>query len=228
MADWVPGYIREQQNRQDRERDRREMLRPVGPPTGNGNGGGCITFPLGILGIVLAGVAIIAVYFFNTIDDDEQAPAPAVTGRLTVVAPDTLQGRPLNTDSQFDEARNLVQTRLASIGGAKQTFSRVYGTSNDDLIYVGGGVGTFKNFAAQADADLSAVEDGHAQQVRSVDPGPFGGAAKCGEYTWSGVRIGVCAWVDRGTIGELAFDNSDAAKAAKLLVAARGELEQQY
>ncbi|SNY65004.1 hypothetical protein [Paractinoplanes atraurantiacus] len=221
--DWMHWARLEQHTREQREQNQREMLRPVGSP-GQGPGGRWISFPGGIVGVALACLVIVVVFGGRQLFSDNSAPTPA--GTLAVVAPATLQGRPLNTDSQFDHGNNLTETRLSGIGGTTSVFSRVYGTSNDDLIIVGAAVGTYTDFSRTVDYVVDAVEGHGLGAYHSVDPGRFGGSAKCGGYIASGMNLGVCVWVDRGTVGEIVFYNSDAAQAGKALAATRGELEQ--
>ncbi|MFG1991832.1 hypothetical protein ACGFJ7_17835 [Actinoplanes sp. NPDC048988] len=150
----------------------------------------------------------------------------ATAGMLAVGEPAMLQGRPQYNDPGLDEGRKLVQTRLASVPGTSHSFSRVYGTSNDDAIYVGGANGSYNDFPSRLNDVFTVVEDGKVRDIWAVDPGPLGGAAACGNLSAFGIDAGVCAWVDRGTIGELVFYHSDADRAARLLPATRAELEQ--
>lgn len=62
--------------------------------------------------------------------------------------------------------------------------------------------------------------------AKSVEPGPLGGVAKCGDANAEGTTMGVCAWADRGSLAVMViyFKTGDQAKAE--LVKIRGEVEQ--
>lgn len=224
QPEWMSDVMREQHTRQQHEQLRQERLRGFWTPPSKEGAGNLISFPGGIIGVILVAAAMVVIGGFYLKDDPEPPPVPA--GQLALVTPETLQGRPLNGDSQFDKGRELVRTQLATVGGTDKAYSLVYGTSNDDLIYVGVAKGSYTNVDYGVDVVIRAVEaDRPIRDYHPVDPGPLGGSAKCGTFTAYGINVGVCAWVDSGTIGELAFYNTDGGKAGRMLAAARGELE---
>jgi hypothetical protein len=62
--------------------------------------------------------------------------------------------------------------------------------------------------------------------IQSVEPGPLGGEAKCGDSSSEGISLGVCSWADFGSIGMVVIYNSSGAQAAGEFTEIRGAIEQ--
>ncbi|MEU8301346.1 hypothetical protein AB0C04_29170 [Micromonospora sp. NPDC048909] len=63
--------------------------------------------------------------------------------------------------------------------------------------------GTVSNPDATLDgafSGLTAITD-----IAPIEPGPLGGVTRCGTGQDKGVRVNVCAWADRHTVGMVTF-----------------------
>jgi hypothetical protein len=213
-ADWINSELR----RQDRAKWDREMR------ASSQSAGGCVIVPLALLPFLVGGFVVLVLvvrFAFGHSDFQEQMDA----GHLAIVEPATLLGRDRNSDSTFDRGNAQRKADLTKILGSASTISAAYGASNDDAIILAASQGVFMKSADRIDGMLDIPVGGEVTDVRSVDPGPFGGVAKCGTRTTHHVAVGICAWIDGGTAGAIAVYRSDAEQAGKLLAKARGEVE---
>ncbi|MEV4152764.1 hypothetical protein AB0J48_07090 [Nocardia salmonicida] len=162
--------------------------------------------------IVMVGVVLFASAACSAADAEPEPMAP-----ISVVVPDSLGGRekivrPPNDRDRTDEAaeharfRNLVPT-------ANSVVSALYrkGTSPSGLVLIAATVAIEENMEVALDRLLLGTPtdgtDG-LEDVRSVDPGPVGGLAKCGAKNTprQGKHpIAVCAWADRGSMGTITW-----------------------
>ena len=62
--------------------------------------------------------------------------------------------------------------------------------------------------------------------IKTVDAGPLGGSAKCADGGFEDVKVGYCAWADRGSVGIVVLYFSTGDKAAAELVQIRSEVRQ--
>ena len=212
-ADWINDQLR----RQDRAKWDRDMRASSGS-------GGCLIVPLAILPFLIGGfvVLVIIVHFaFGKSDFQKQMDAQ----HLTVVQPNSLQGRALNTNRAYQQGTAKRASDMTQTMGAASMVSAVYGSSTKDFIILAASQGGFMKSANRIDRLLGVPIGGDVTDVRSVDPGPFGGVAKCGAESIRDIPVGICAWIDDGTAGAIAISRADVEQAAEILVAARGEIE---
>lgn len=62
--------------------------------------------------------------------------------------------------------------------------------------------------------------------MASVEPGPLGGEARCGDGKAEGLALGVCVWADRGSEGMVVMYFKSAEQAKAEFVTIRGQVEQ--
>lgn len=212
-ADWINDQLR----RQDRAKWDRDMRASSGS-------GGCLIIPLAVLPFLCGGFVLLVLFVhsaFGQSDFQKQMDAQ----HLTVVQPKTLQGRALNTDDAYRESNAKRADDMTEAMGSGSVLGAVYGSSNKDFIVLAAAQGGFMKSANRIDRLLGVPIGGTVTDVRSVDPGPFGGVAKCGTESLRNTSVGICAWIDDGTAGAIAVSGSDGKRAAQLLIAARGEVE---
>ncbi len=185
-----------------------------------------------ILLIVLAAVLVLclggAAIFAFAIKDEVKETVDAA--KIRVVEPATLGGRPKVTDPNLQSASRALEAELnKSLPGATSAVGAFYGDpAKQDLVMVAAASGRNTDPAKTLDdtiagARKSAVEIG---EMSSVDPGPLGGEAKCGDAEANRVPIGFCIWSDKGSVGMILIYFKTGAEAQKELVTMRGQIEQ--
>ncbi|MEU8085428.1 hypothetical protein AB0B57_17625 [Micromonospora sp. NPDC049101] len=194
------------------------------PPAKKSNVGKIVLIVLASLLVLCLGGAAIAWF---TLKDDVGDAVEAANTR--VVAPDTLAGRPKNTNPELLTAAEMMVTDLKST--AQNETSAVGGFYGDpakqDLLMMVAASGIW----ADPDKELNDAETGFKTELSltgmaPVEPGPLGGKARCGAGTTNGVPLGVCIWADRGSVGAVVmyFKSADQAKAEFTTI--RGQIEQ--
>ena len=73
------------------------------------------------------------------------------------------------------------------------------------------------------DLGTSGVEVG---EMKTVDAGPLGGQAKCGDAKAAEVPLGLCVWSDQGSVGVIGMYFKTGAQAQAEFVTMRGQIEQ--
>ncbi|MFI5910294.1 hypothetical protein [Dactylosporangium sp. NPDC051541] len=212
-AYWINDQMRDRE-RAKRERDMRAS-----------SAGGCIIIPLAALPFLCGGFVLLVIIVhsaFGKSDFQRQMDAQ----HLTVVQPNSLQGRALNTNSAYQQGNAKRASDLTDAMGAASMVAAVYGSSSKDFIILAASQGGFMKSADRIDRLLSVPIGGTVTDIRSADPGPFGGVAKCGTVSVRDIPVGICAWIDDGTAGAIAIYGADVKQAAKILIAARAEVEQ--
>ena len=58
-----------------------------------------------------------------------------------------------------------------------------------------------------------------------VSTGSFGGTAKCGNATASGVKLAMCAWADNGSVGSIMWYFKTASQVKSQFPALRAQIE---
>jgi hypothetical protein len=187
---------------------------------------------LKIILIVLAVLALlcvggITVAFFAVKDK----VSDVVDGsKVSLVEPATLGGRAKSTDPALAPAVTELKNALSSAQGTTQTVGGLYGDpAKQDIVMVAAAKAPVLDPPKELDkaiADMSSGGGGLAvTDVVTVDAGPLGGNAKCGNSETSGVKLAVCAWADNGSVGVIAvfFKTVDDVKAD--FVSMRGEIE---
>lgn len=192
---------------------------PPAPPK-KSNVGKIILIILAVLVVLCAGGAA-AVYFL--LKDDV-----ATATNTRVVAPETLAGRPKITQPELQAAITAMEAELkTSLPTATSTASGFYGDlAAQDLVMIVAASGAVID--PQGEVEDAMTSSGLAtSNVTTIDPGPLGGEARCGDGDQDGVQVGVCAWADGGSVGMIVMFFKTGAQVANEFVTIRGQIEQQ-
>ncbi|MBQ1028030.1 hypothetical protein [Micromonospora sp. C95] len=197
---------------------------PVGPPKKKSRVGLIVLIVLAVL-LVLCGGGGAAVWF--AVKDDVSEAVDATRTRM--VAPDTLAGRPKNTDPELQQAADdMVSEIRSTVSNETSAVGAFYGDpAADDLVMIAGASGLMSDPKQELDAAVQGLSaDLDLSNMTSVDPGPLGGEASCGDGLTEGVPLGVCTWADRGSVGLIVMFFSSRADAQAEFVTIRGQVEQ--
>lgn len=149
--------------------------------------------------------------------------------RTRVVAPDTLAGRPKITDPELQQAADdmvrEIQTTVQNETGAVGAF---YGDpADEDLVMIVGVSGLMSDPKQELDEAVAGLSTQLAvTNMTSVDPGPLGGEARCGDGSSENLPLGICVWADRGSVGIFIVFFSSRADAQAEFVTIRGQIQQ--
>jgi hypothetical protein len=128
--------------------------------------------------------------------------------KISVVEPATLGGRPKLTDPQFASAIAGLKSELSKAPNTTSTVGALYGDpAKQDLVMIAGASAPLVDPEKQLDDTLQGASNGGLTltDTATVDAGPLGGTAKCGNGRTSGIDLAVCAWADNGSVGMIAF-----------------------
>jgi hypothetical protein len=196
----------------------------VPPPPKKSKAGKIILIVLAVV-LVLCGGGVAIAYF--AVKDEVTGAVAAAQTRL--VTPDTLAGRPRNNDPALQTlADTMVTTMKGSQPGATSTIGAFYGDPGKrDLLMIAGASALVTDPAKELDVAITDLGEGDLKitNVASVEPGPLGGVAKCGDVNAEGVPLGVCVWADHGSVGVIALYFKTGAQAQAEFVQIRGEVE---
>ena len=148
---------------------------------------------------------------------------------IRVVAPETLNNRAQTTDASLKQAAEQAATELKSKApSATSVVSAFYGSPDKQDLAL---LVALSSINANPQSELDAAIDGingslKLTDVHTIDAGPLGGVAKCGDATSSGVKLGVCAWADRGSVGTFYSYFASAADTEKEFGKVREAVEQ--
>ncbi|MEH0936510.1 hypothetical protein [Micromonospora psammae] len=168
-----------------------------------------------------------AAVFFLVKDEVKEAVDAQDT---RVSAPETLAGRPKVTDPNLQDVAEQLESELnRTIPDATSTAGAFYGNpAKRDLVMVAAASGlnpdptrTLNDFLAGA--RTSDVEIG---AMKTVDAGPLGGVARCGDAKAAKVPLGVCVWSDKGSLGMIMIYFKNGADAQAEFATMRGQIEQ--
>jgi len=124
-------------------------------------------------------------------------------------APDTIGDRDKNLGEEFKKSASDDVAAVGASPGIIDIQAAYYGTDrNKDLIYAIVMMSSNPSTADILDELITASFSGGGAEVlssESVDAGPLGGWAKCGEYRAGGMSQVFCAWADGGSRGLVAF-----------------------
>lgn len=147
----------------------------------------------------------------------------------TLSAPDSVAGLQKLTDPQFQQLSDEMTTSLKSSIKASSAIGAFYAPNGDKThaVLVAGATTLILNpgtqlkgaFDGLASSDLTVTGTG------SVDAGPMGGTAECGQAETSGIPIGVCAWADHGSVGMVIAFSHTPAETADLMRTIRPQVE---
>ncbi|SBT53668.1 hypothetical protein [Micromonospora auratinigra] len=183
-----------------------------------------------ILLIVLAVVVVLcvgggAVAYFAT--KDKVAEVVDAT-KTHVQAPATLAGRPKVTEPKLQAAAEQMKTQIkGDVPDAKETVGAFYGDpTKGDLVMIVGVSGLIADPKKELDDATKGIgSEMGVTTFRTVEAGPLGGDAKCGDGQTEGVKVGVCTWADKGSLGMILIYDKASAELEKQFVAMRGEIE---
>ncbi|MEV4478547.1 hypothetical protein [Micromonospora coxensis] len=195
------------------------------PQKKKSNVGKIVLISLAVVLVLCLGGAAIA---FFAVKDEVKEGVEAINTR--VVAPDTLAGRAKSTDPALTEGAKELEAQLnKSLPDATSTAGAFYGTpAKKDLVMIAAASG----LNADPEKTLEDTITGAAQsdvkiaQMKTVDAGPLGGVAKCGDAKAANVPLGVCVWSDRGSLGMIIVYFKSGQEAAAELPAMRAAIEQ--
>jgi hypothetical protein len=178
-----------------------------------------LIIPIAVL--VLAGLGVAA--YVWTADKIQAA-------RTRVEAPTTLAGRPKITEAQLVAMVDQLAAQVKrGMPNATSTAVGLYGEPAElDVVVLAAVAGPVADPAKQLDQTFEGVRTAglSASGITSVDPGPLGGEARCGNVSAGPVSVVLCAWADPGSLGLVGYyfeQNVD--EVAAEFVRARGEVE---
>ncbi|KAB1906062.1 hypothetical protein [Micromonospora sp. AMSO31t] len=183
-----------------------------------------------ILLIVLAVVLVlcvgggVAVWF--AAKDEVGEVVQATKTRL--VEPTTLAGRPKVSEPDLQTAATQMKSEIAKdVPNATSTVGAFYGDpAKKDLVMIAGASGVIADPQKEmADAVTEITPELGAKEFKTVDAGPLGGDAKCGDGKAQDVPVAVCLWADKGSLGMVVVYFKSAAEIQQEFVTMRGEIE---
>lgn len=131
---------------------------------------------------------------------------PGTGGAITVVAPDTLGGRPrIGDEGSGDAGSDGGMADDSGVPGVTATAKGIYGNAaTQDIVIVTAVAST----SGTPESRLSQFISGVSQELdvdnfTEADAGPLGGLARCGDGKLNGVPVAVCVWSDAGSAGAL-------------------------
>jgi hypothetical protein len=201
----------------------------AGPATGFGPPPKKKSSALKIVLIVVAAIVVLCLggITWAVLSNKDEISNAVNSASITVVEPPTLAGRPKVTDPQFADAMASMKDAMASVPGARESIAGMYGDPKRDSVRVAASSGTNIKPENTLNDLFGALGTGGLTlpDLSSVDPGPLGGAAKCGSTKSSGVTVAVCAWADAGSTGLVYAYFKDVSKLKKEFVQIRGQIE---
>ncbi|MFU8850666.1 hypothetical protein ACNAW0_06740 [Micromonospora sp. SL1-18] len=197
---------------------------PAGPPPKKKSSVGKILLIILAVVVVLCVGGGTAIYFATK--DTVKEVVGATKTRL--VEPETLGGRPKVDEPELKSAADEMKTVLKdSVPGSTSVIGGIYGDpTKQDLVMVAGVSGLLADPKKELDdASNGMGSELGVKEFKTVDAGPLGGEAKCGDGDAGGVPVGVCVWADRGSLGMVIIYFKSAAELQPQFVAIRGEVE---
>ncbi|MFG2055127.1 hypothetical protein ACGFI9_13940 [Micromonospora sp. NPDC048930] len=196
---------------------------PAEPPKKKSSVGKILLIVLAVVVLLCVGGGT-AVYFAtkDTVKDVVDAT------KTRVEAPATLGGKPKVDDPKLAGAAEQMKTQIKSdVPDATSTVGAFYGDpAKGDLLMIAGASGLIADPKKElADATKGLSADMGVANFKPVEPGPLGGEAECGDGETEGVKVGVCVWADRGSLGMILIYDKPAAELEKQFVTMRGQIE---
>ncbi|WP_319461014.1 hypothetical protein [Micromonospora sp. RTP1Z1] len=197
---------------------------PAGPPPKKSNVGRILLITLAVVVVLCLGGA--AVLFFaakGPVGDVVEAT------KTRMVAPATLAGRPKVTDPKLTSAAEDMSSEMKkNVPDATSTVGAFYGNPDKkDLVMIAGASGVLADPKKELeDATKGLSSELTVTTFNTVDAGPLGGNAKCGDGKADAIQVGVCVWADRGSLGVIVIYFKSGAQAQAELVTMRGQIEQ--
>jgi hypothetical protein len=195
------------------------------PPAKKSNVGKIVLIVLAVVLVLCLGGAAIA-WFALKGPVSEAVDA----SKTRVVAPATLAGRPKITDPDLQKAADQAVAGMKSKAqNETSAVAAFYGdTTKQDLVMIAGVSGLLTDPKKELDDYVKGLAtELTVGDMATVDAGPLGGEARCGDGKAESVPLGICVWADRGSLGMVIvyFKSADQAKAEFTTI--RGQVEQQ-
>ncbi|MET7672208.1 hypothetical protein [Micromonospora luteifusca] len=195
------------------------------PPAKKSNVGKIVLIVLAVvLVLCLGGVAIT----WFAVKDDVGDVVDATKTR--VVAPATLAGRPKLTDPQLQSAADDLVTQMKSeVQNETSTIGAFYGDPiKRDLVMVAAVSGLMTDPKKELEDAVNGLStELSVTNMAVAEAGPLGGDARCGDGKAAGdVPLGVCVWVDRGSLGMVVIYFKTAEQVEAEFATIRGQVEQ--
>lgn len=194
------------------------------PPKKKSKAGRIVLLVLAVVVVLCLGGSA-AVWF--AVKDTVGEVVDATQTRL--VEPKTLRGRPKLTEPKVRAAVEQMKTQLQKdVPHATSTVGGFYGNpGKKDLVGIAGVSAVLAEPKKELDDAVTGIGSTlGVKQFKTVDAGPLGGAAKCGDGKTDGIQVGVCVWADRGSLGMIILYYKPAAALQSQFVAMRSEIEQ--
>jgi hypothetical protein len=169
--------------------------------------------------LIAGGVAVVALLLPEVKE--------ATTSKLST--PQTVAGLTLAQQPQLQNAASQMNAQLRKdVENSTGSIGAFYNDPSDPskILMIAGVTGVIANPEKELDDTFTGISQAGmtASNIHTVDAGPLGGQAKCGEGETSGQPFIVCAWSDRGSLGMMIFFNRDAASSERLFRQIRGEI----
>ncbi|MCP3782398.1 hypothetical protein NLX85_03335 [Micromonospora sp. A3M-1-15] len=195
------------------------------PPKKKSSAGKIVLIVLAVVLVLCVGGGAIA--FFATKDKVGEV----VTATKTrLVEPPTLAGRPKVSEPQLQQAATQMKSEIAKdVPNATSTVGAFYGEpEKKDLVMIAGASGVIADPKKEmADAITAITPELGAKEFKTVNAGPLGGDAKCGDGKTEDIPVAVCIWADKGSLGMVVVYFKSAAEIQSQFVTMRGEIEKQ-
>lgn len=198
---------------------------PLGQPPRKSKTGKVVLIVLAVVLVLCGGGAVTG---FVLLKDDVKEITDAAGTR--VVAPETLGGRAKITEPQIQTQIDSTITAMQSaLPGASSTVGAAYGDlAKQDMIMIMAVSHVSVDPEDTMNDAMSGMNQGGlvSDNMASVDPGPLGGVAKCGDGSASGIDFAICSWADKGSWGAVIYYFKKVADLQPEFVSIRGAIEQ--
>jgi hypothetical protein len=151
---------------------------------------------------------------------------PAVASNVTVVAPETLDGRPRISDDDTDRDTEAFRRGVEWLSGADNSVGGLYGHRGaGDTVLMTASTGSIDDPKLAVDSMFNNLALTWKSGAKTVPPGPRGGTAKCRDSGDSSHQMAVCVWADPDAIGIIVFYDKPAKSLDAGFTEARAEIE---
>lgn len=164
-----------------------------------------------LVAILIGGVVLVRPYLSG------EHPASLST-------PPKAAGLEISDDPLLADAAVQLSAMLTSEADLDDAVAAFYvdPAGDDRLVLLAGGTAALRDPEGELDAAFAAFGAADAggvplTSVATVDPGPLGGTARCGEAVAEGVAVSVCGWADHGSLALVVFFNRPVDESAGLL-----------
>ncbi|GAB3802213.1 hypothetical protein [Micromonospora zhanjiangensis] len=174
------------------------------PPKKSG-AGKVVLIVLAVVLLLCAGGGTTAYFVLR---DDAAAVDAAANTR--VVEPEKLGSRPKVTEARLKEAADAMAAGIkSSVPSANSAVGAFYGNPADkDLVMIAAAAAPVADEAKEIDNAVTGMRNAKLVigTMSTVDPGPLGGTAKCGDAKVElSIKVGICIWADKGSLGVVAI-----------------------